>query len=331
MTEPARPAWQSVNRLYMSFITARAVYVAAKLGLADSIGADGAIAQDLAARHDADPNALFRLLRLLAGLGVLRQGEDDRFFLTPVGETLRADSPQSMRDYAIFAHEILYEGLQGMEHSVRTGQPGFETVFGESLYKFLQEHPEKGKLFHTAMGQRDHIETAAILDAYDFSPCKRIVDVGGGNGAFLSSILARYENVSGVLFEQGPAIEAAKTGAGGPLPRCDFVEGDFFESIPSGADTYVVKRVFHNWSDEATTQILGNVKAAMDVPGRLLIIEPMIGRANEPDPAHVVDMIMLVLTSGKTVAICRDTSATESVVDSVNGGIWVCIAVLRGT
>ncbi len=168
-----------------------------------------------------------------------------------------------------------------------------------SLYKFLQEHPDKGKLFHTAMGTRDHVESAAILDAYDFSPCKKIVDVGGGNGAFLSSILARYEGVSGVLFEREPAIEAAKAGAGGPLPRCDFVEGDFFESIPPGADTYVVKRVFHNWSDEETTRILSNVKEAMDVSGRLLIIEPMIGRANEPDPAHVVDMIMLVLTSGK--------------------------------
>lgn len=149
------------------------------------------------------------------------------------------------------------------------------------------------------MSNRGRIDTAAIIDAYDFSKCGTIVDVGGGNGAFLSGILASYEEVSGVLFDQKLAIEAAKAGRGGPLPRCKFIAGNFFEAVPSGGDTYVLKRVLPDWTDEEVTRILENCRTAIMSKGRMLIIDALIGPPNEPSPGHLYDITFLVLLTGR--------------------------------
>jgi len=284
---------KSMIHLLMSYIPTRVIYVAAKLGLADCIGADGAKAQDLAQKLNVHPSALYRVMRVLAGLGVLRQDENDRFFVTPLGETLRKESPQSVRDYAIFSHESTYERVSRLMDSVRTGKPVIENFFEN-----LRANPEQEAIFLAASGNKSRIETAAIIEAYDFSKCRTVVDVGGGNGAFLSGILASYEQVSGVLFDQKSAIEAAKAGRGGLLPRCEFVAGDFFESIPSGSDTYVLKRILDDWSDEKVVQVLKNCRKAMRRETRLLIIEPLMGPPNELSAGHFADMNFLVTFSG---------------------------------
>jgi hypothetical protein len=148
------------------------------------------------------------------------------------------------------------------------------------------------------MGNRGRIETAAILDAYNFEDYKKVVDVGGGNGAFLSAIMANQEQLAGTLYDQPSAIDAAKNGRGGPLPRCELVSGDFFETVPSGGDAYILKRVLFDWTDEETIQILKNCRDAMEKDARLLIIEPLIEAPNEEIPAHLYDMTFLVLLSG---------------------------------
>ena len=209
------------------------IYVAAKLELADHIGDDGASAQDLAQKLELDPAALYRVLRVLAGLGVLRQDESERFFVTPFGDTLRKDSPQSIRDYAIYSHEIVYDSFKTITDSVRTGKPGMNDLFG-----FLRANPQQEAIFHAGMSNRGRIETAAILEAYKFLDSKTVVDVGGGNGGFLSAIVARHTHLSAMLFDQISAIEAAKAGRGGPLPRCTLMAGDFFDNVPSAGDTH---------------------------------------------------------------------------------------------
>ncbi len=281
---------QSMIRLVRSYIATRAIYVAAKLGLADHIRDDGASAQDLAQKLNVHPVALYRVMRTLAGLGVLHQDEHDRFFVTQFGETLRKDSPQSIRDYAIFSHEFVYEIFRGIMDTVRTGKPVIEDFF-----EYLRANPEQEAIFHTGMATKTRIETVAVIEAYDFSKCGTVVDVGGGNGAFLSGILASYEQVSGVLFDQKSAIEAAKASRGGSLPRCEFVAGDFFEAVPSGGDTYVLKRTLYNWSDEEVVQILKNCRKAMKSQTRLLIIEPLIGPPNEQCTGHLSDMNFLLM------------------------------------
>jgi ubiquinone/menaquinone biosynthesis C-methylase UbiE len=284
----------SMVRLFMGYIPTRVIYAAAKLELADHIGADGATAQDLAAELKVDPGALYRLMRVLAGLGVLRQDAGDRFYVTPFGETLRKDSPQSVCDYAIYSHEFVYDAFRSITECVRTGRPAIEDFFS-----FLRADPEGEAIFHAGMSNRGRIETAAILDAYKFSQPQTVVDVGGGNGGFSSAILASYEEISAVLLDQPSAIEAAKAARGGPLPRCKLVAGNFFENVPSGGDTYVLKRVLFDWTDEQALRILKNCRRAMNGVARLLIVEPLIGPPNEPCPAHLFDMTFLVMLHGR--------------------------------
>lgn len=284
---------KTMMSLFMSYIPTRVIYVAAKLGLADHIGDDGAGAQDLAKRLNVHSGALYRVMRTLAGLGVLHQDENDRFFVTQFGETLRKDSPQSVRDYAIYSHEFIYERFSRIMDSVRTGKPVIEDFFEN-----LRANPEQEAIFLAGSGNKSRVETAAIIEACDFSKCGTVVDVGGGNGAFLSGIVASCEQVSGVLFDQKSAIEAAKAGRGGSLPRCEFVAGDFFEAVPSGGDTYVLKRILDDWSDEKVVQILKNCRKAMKSETRLLIIEPLMGPPNELTPGHFADMNFLVTFSG---------------------------------
>ena len=287
-------AGQSMVRLFMGYIPTRVIYAAAKLQLADHIGDDGASAQELAQKLQLDPAALYRLMRVLAGLGVLHQDEKERFFVTPFGDTLRKDSPQSVRDYAIYSHEIVYDSFQGITDSVRTGKPMTDDYFG-----FLRANPDKEAIFHAGMSNRGRNETAAILEAYKFSEPQTVVDVGGGNGGFLSAILARDDRLSGVLFDQASAIEAAKAARGGPLPRCTLLAGDFFDNVPAGGDIYILKRVLFDWTDEEALRILKNCRRAMNRDARLLIIEPLIGPANEPCPAHLFDMTFLVMLHGR--------------------------------
>ena len=294
---------QSMIRLFMSYIPTRVIYVAAKLGLADHIRDDGASAQDLAQKLNVHPGALYRVMRTLAGLGVLHQDENDRFFVTPFGETLRTDSPQSVRDYAIYSHEFSYERIRKIMDSVRTGKPVIEDFFEN-----LRVNPEQEAIFYAGSGNKSRIETSAITEAYDFSKCGTLVDVGGGNGAFLSKILASCEQVSGVLFEREAAIEAAKAGGGGSLPRCEFVAGDFFETVPSGGDTYVLKRILDDWSDEKMVQILKNCRKAMNNETHLLIIEPLLGPPNELTPGLFADMNFLVTFSGGRIRTEKEHS-----------------------
>ena len=285
---------QSMVRLLMGYIPSRVIYVAAKLELADYIGDEGASARDLAQKLKVNAAALYRVMRVLAGLGVLRQDNNDRFFVTPFGDTLRKDSPHSVRDYAIYSHEIVYDTFKGIVDSVRTGNPVIDDFFG-----FLRANPDQEAVFHAGMSNRGRIETAAVLKSYKFPEAQTVVDVGGGNGGFLSAILACNDHLSGVLFDQPSAIEAAKAGRGGPLPRCTLVVGDFFDTVPTGGDTYVLKRILFDWTDEKALQILKNCRRAMNSSARLLIIEPLIGRPNEQSPAHLYDMTFLVMMHGR--------------------------------
>jgi len=282
----------------MGYIPTRVIYVAAKLGISDQIDDEGTSTQVLAEKLDVHSGALYRVLRTLAGIGVLHQDENDLFFLTPLGKTLRKDSPQSVRDYAIYIHEFVYDGLSNITESVRTGKPMIDDFFA-----YLRSNPELETIFHAGMGSQGRIETKAILQAFDFSKCRQVVDVGGGNGTFLSSLLGSYNRVSGVLFDQESAIRAAESGRGGSLSRCELVAGDFFDRVPSGGDTYILKRVLLDWTDAEAIKILENIRKVADGDARLLIIEPLIGSRNEQTPAHLYDIIFLVLLTGRVRSV----------------------------
>jgi hypothetical protein len=178
--DPSPP--QLMVWLLLGFISARAVYTAAKLGLADQIDAAGSTESELAGRLDVDRSGLERLLRSLSGLGILHCGDQGRYFLTKIGETLRADSPQSICDYAIYVHEFLYDLFRHLPDSVREGRPIVEQVFGAPLFTYLQQNKDAAALFHAGLANRGRIETPAILAAYNFAERNRVADLRGGNG-----------------------------------------------------------------------------------------------------------------------------------------------------
>jgi len=285
---------QAIIRLFTAYIPARAVYAAAKLGVVDVIGEGASSAAALAERLGVDAVALYRILRTLAGLGVLRQEVDDRFSVTPLGATLGADAENSVRDYAILMHEMIFDGFGKIVECVRTGRPVVEDLFAQ-----FKTNPDQAAAFHAGMSSRGRIENAAIIAAYDFARFSTVVDVGGGSGSFLSAVLEACEPVSGVLFDQPSAIEAARGARGGPLPRCELVAGDFFRSVPAGGEVYVLKRVLFDFSDNQVAEILANCRTATAESGRLLIIEPLIGEANVMTPAYAYDLTFLVWLHGR--------------------------------
>ena len=297
---------QAMIRLFTAYVPARAVYAAAKLGVVDAIGEGASGTAALAERLGVDAGALHRILRTLAGLGVLHQEADDRFSVTPLGATLGADSESSVRDYAILMHELIFDGFGEIVECVRTGRPVVEDLFAH-----LRANPDQAAVFHAGMSSRGRIENAAIIAAYDFARYGTVVDVGGGNGAFLSAVLETCELVSAVLFDQPSAIEAAKSAHGDPLPRCELVAGDFFQSVPPGGDAYVLKRVLFDFSDNQAVEILGNCRAAMAEPGRLLIIEPLIGEANVTSPAYTYDLTFLVWLHGRVRTMAEYASLLD--------------------
>ena len=182
-------------------------------------------------------------------------------------------------------------------HTVRTGETAFDYVFGAPRFEWLASHHEQAALFQQAMVSLSQGGNAEIARAYDFSACGLVVDVGGGHGQLLSAIVTANPHLSGVLLDLSAGIEAARRGVGGPLPRCELVVGDFFASVPA-ADTYVIKKVVHDWSDEQAVRILANCRRSMHVAGRVLVVETIVPPGNEADPIKLMDLNMLAVTGG---------------------------------
>ena len=194
----------------------------------------------------------------------------------------------------------IFPSWDGLHHSAITGESGFSKVFGRPVFDYLGTHPDLAPIFDAAMPAIHGHETAAMLEAYDFSTVQFLADIGGGNGSLMSAVLQRYPKLKGLLFElghvAGRALESLK--ACGIEGRCSIIEGDFFESVPSGADTYLFRHIIHDWNDEQSVQILNNCRKVIPKNGRLLIVEAVVPVGNEPSLAKDFDIVMLVLPGG---------------------------------
>jgi hypothetical protein len=277
---------------------AQAVYVAARLGIADMLAKGPRPVHELAREAGAEAGSLYRVLRALASLGIFRLGDDGMVELTGHAEPLRADHPDSVRQFAVMVNEEIYQAFGGLLGNVQTGQTAFQTRFGIPIFEYYDAHPGVAAIFHQAMNDWSNWDTHALVESYDFSRYRTVVDVGGGNGAFLSALLARYAGLSGVLYDRPAAIEAARAGLGGPLPRCELVVGDFQEDVPAGADLYVIKHVIDGWPDEGAAEILGNIRRAMPAGGRVLVLDCVIDEGNKPSFIKWLDLMVMVTTAG---------------------------------
>jgi O-methyltransferase domain/Dimerisation domain len=296
--DPTSTVFELVNGYQVS----RAVQVAAALGIPDLL-VEGALTSDeLAVATDTQAPTLYRLLRALASVGVLHESESRRFELTPVGERLRSDVPDSLADWAVFVgRPYQWQAWGGLLESVRTGENAFERVHSTDAWTYRAERPEESAIFDRAMAARSRQSSAALLAAYDFGRYRTIVDVGGGNGALLAAILAAHEQVEGVLFDQPHVVADAPAlfEREGVSDRCRIVAGDFFESVPEGGDAYLLRAVVHDWDDDEATRILAAVRRAIPPEGTLLVVERIVAPPNEGRDTNFMDLHMLVVLGGR--------------------------------
>jgi len=276
---------------------AQACYAVVKLGVPDLLAGGPRTAADLAAATGADPRVLHRLLRALAAAGVLKQTAPRTFALSGVGELLRSDAPGSAHLVALMHGEEVFRSFAEIMHTVRTGAPAFEKVYGQRFYAYLDEHPEAARTFNESMGDQP---VPPALSTCDFTGIGRLVDVGGGNGALLAEVLTAFPAMRGALLDRPDAVRAARArlAEAGLVDRVDLVEGDFFTGVPAGGDGYVLARVLHNWADDGAAEILSTVRAAMRPGARLFLLEHFLPEDTDLPATALVDLLMLVTLEG---------------------------------
>jgi hypothetical protein len=297
------------------FWVSQAIAAAAQLGIADDLANGPRSCADLARITGVPARSLHRLLRALASVGVFAEVEDGSFGLTPLADCLRTDVPGSLRASGILTAELLHPAWGGLLHSLRTGGPSFEQVFGAGFFAHLATHPEMGERFQEMMVHLNLVTNTAVPAAYDFSACSNIVDVGGGNGSLLASILATHPFTRGILFDLPHVLDQARRqlAARGVAARCELVGGDFFTGVPTGGDIYLLRWILHDFDDERAARILRACRAAMPPEGRLLVIEQVVAGGGEPGDwmTKFLDLQMLILLGGqeRTEAEFRDLFA----------------------
>jgi O-methyltransferase domain/Dimerisation domain len=293
---------QELLRIATGFWASRALYVAAKLKLADGIRDAPETVEALAQQCDAHPKSLRRILRALASLGVFAEDESGRIVHTPLSLGLRSDAPDSMREFVVMLGEVeSWQSWGEILHSVRTGESAFEKVFGTSIFQYLGHHTEAARNFDAAMAERSKVENAAILAAWEFPANASVVDIGGGSGSLLREIMLHTPSVDGTLFDLPQVIERARQAFATPelARRWRGVSGDFFaDSLPSNAQIYLVKKVIHDWDDARVVEILSACARAMAPDSTLLIIEPVIAPGNAQSFAKMLDLFMMVWPGG---------------------------------
>lgn len=270
---------------------------AADLGLADHLGQGPRTATELAAAAGATEDGVNRLLRGLTAVGVFEQAAPGTYRNSALSECLREDHPQSCRGMArMVACAGTVQGWLQLTEAVRTGGNAFRKAHGKGVFDYFEAAPEEGVIFHQAMTSFSRSSVPLLLDAYDFSRFREVVDLGGGHGFFLRSLLAACPGPRAVLVDLPEVLATApQDDAEGRLRQ---EAGSFFDAVPAGADAYFMKHILHDWSDDHCLRILGHVRRAMDPQGRVLVADQVLPEGPEPHFAKVLDLEMLAMTDG---------------------------------
>jgi hypothetical protein len=295
---PPSPA-RALTQMLLGNQLQQAIYVAAKLGVADQLHDGPRGCEELATATGAHPASLYRLLRALAGFGIFEEDPEGRFSLTPSASLLQSETPQSVRSFALWSGGVSYQAFGGLEESVRTGRPAFERLFGTEFFSYLADHPESGAVFDEMMARHTAPVTSAIA-AYEFPAAGTVVDVGGGRGQVLASVLRANPGLRGVLVDQPRVLEQARQvlRAAGVGDRCTVEGADVLREVPPG-DAYILKSVVHGMCDDDAVLVLRNCRRAIGREGVLLLVEFVIPPGNEPFPSKMMDLLMLVGCYGR--------------------------------
>src|SRR5215813_3965726 len=291
-----------ISLLSQGTIIATSLALAAELGIADLLADGPRSSEELAQATSTHPRSLHRLLRLLCSVGVFNEIQTDSFAQTPLSECLRAGVPGSMRSWLrMISLKVRYHTHAEALYSIKTGEPAFKRVTGMEFFDYLAAHPDEGEIFNQAMNDMGKVVAAAVAQSYDFSGVGKIIDVGGGHGTLIAAVLQKYPQMTGILFDSSHVAERARESiaSAGLADRCEVVGGDFFKSVPSGCDAYLLRWIIHDWDHERAVTILRNCRQAMGAGSRLLLIEMVLPTGNKFHPGKFMDYIMLIVMGGR--------------------------------
>lgn len=279
----------------------RALGVAAEFGIADLVAEAPRSVDELAQDVGCHRDSLYRLLRTLAGKGVFAENADGLIELTDRAELLRSDHPDSMREYFMLEwQDTLWSGYLALPEAIRTGEVAFELATGSGFFDYLQANPALAETFNRRMADMSHAENEPIVAAYPFSEAGSVIDIGGGRGGLLATILDRSPELTAALFEQPDVLANLESLSALGLPeQVARIAGDFFAEVPAGFDLYMLKRVIHDWDDEQAIKILRCCREAMTADSRILLMDAVMLAGNEPDPNKDMDLDIMLLTPGR--------------------------------
>src|ERR1043166_1861975 len=291
-----------INGMWMSQV----VCVAAELGIADLLTDGSKPIQELAQATDSHPPSLHRLMRALVVLGLCRELDDGAFALTSIGMSLRANAPDSLHAWALWSRRYIWPLWGKLLDTVRTGQNARKLVQGTEDFGHLESDTAAAEAFNLAMVALSRHVGKELARAYDFTEIRLIIDVGGGYGGLLATILAACPQARGAVYDLPHLMVGARMHLANAniATRCEFISGSFFETIPSGADAYILKNIIHDWDDERSAEILRNCRRVIGPDAKLLIVERIMPTRLESTESHRVlaraDLAMLVGLHGRT-------------------------------
>ncbi len=278
------------------------VYVVARARIADHVGDEAARAEDLASAAGLHADALYRVMRALAGYGVFQELDGRRFRQSAISHLLRTDAPHSMRAAAaVRGEDFFWRSWGALRESVRTGRTGHEIVYGENTFDWFAKNPDAARLFDDFQAALTTASTTAITKAYPMPSGAIVADIGGGNGTLISAVLEANPSARGVLFDLPHVVEAARPRLAPLANRIVLTGGDFFKAVPTGANVYIMKYILHDWEEPKALTILANTRKAMPPRSVLLVIEDLVCGPNAPCRAKLGDVTMLARTGGRNM------------------------------
>jgi O-methyltransferase len=295
------PQYQLNNMIVGGLILARALSTAALLKLADCLIEGPKSVAELARKTETHAPSLARLMRFLSQYGVFEAKSLDVYALTSLSQLLRSDIPNSARPIALmFGDPANWAALGNLPYSIQTGMPAFDYTHGMGIWPYHHQHPEAGTVLNQAMASFSAQVDQQLVAHYDFSGVSTIIDIGGGNGGTLTTLLSQYANLKGIIFDQAAVIEQTEFSirSAGLQERCHVVAGDFFATLPAGGDIYFFKQILHDWDDDSCLKLLRNCRSSMLAGKKILVVEQMIQPGGPGRSALTLDMVMLALFTG---------------------------------
>eukprot|EP00128_Syssomonas_multiformis_P006454 Colp12_sorted_trinity150504_noHs@7832 len=299
-THTLTPSEQMLKMICGNWIS-QSIYAVSVLGIADKLHYGPQTTQQLAKATGVHETSLNRLLRGLASVDVF-VNKDNTWHLTPLGQTLRSDAPDSMKAYAIKGGSYFnYEPWAHVLDAVKTGEPVFKNIFGKEIWEYMGDNEEANKIYNESMKSFSGNKNEKVVSSFDFSVVKSIVDVGGGNGSFSRAIMSVNPHINSTVFDLPHVVaETEKQFKNSEFSsRLQFASGDMFESVPKGADAYVLRHIIHDHNEENCKRILKSCYDAMRADSKLLLVEMVIPDDNEYFYGKLLDLQMMVIYSGR--------------------------------